>query len=144
MIYVVDPDGRVLPFQFDKDSARIWCEKSNAPRGVVDRQGLNYDLKHLNKHLPDTPEAQRLIRRDGSAHVFKDKETLARVEQAILERGEDLGTVRGWEHWGLKFDDPIGFRIDADGNRIPLFYGELKLNPQTGAYHLVPRTRPAT
>ena len=33
--YVVDPDGRVLPFQFDKDSARIWCEKSNAPRGSM-------------------------------------------------------------------------------------------------------------
>ena len=33
---IVTSDGRVLPFRFsDVDSARIWCEESNAPRGGV-------------------------------------------------------------------------------------------------------------
>ena len=53
--YVVDSDGRVLPFQFDKDSARIWCEESNASRRTVDLMGgatsrygddvVNFDLR---------------------------------------------------------------------------------------------------
>jgi hypothetical protein len=94
--------------------------------------------------LPDTAEAARLIRKDGSAHVFKDKATLSRVEQELLESGESLGTVRGWERYGKHFDEPIGFRIDASGNKIPLHYGELKLNPNAGLYHIIPRTRPAS
>jgi hypothetical protein len=116
----------------------------HAPNGLMGREGLAYDLKHLNKHLPDTPESLKLIRKEGSAHVFNDKATLSQVEQAILERGESLGTVRGWERYGLRFDDPIGFRIDARGNRVPLHYGEMKLDPKTGTYHVIPRTGPSS
>ena len=37
---IVTSDGRVLPFRFsDVDSARIWCEESNASRGGVPRIG---------------------------------------------------------------------------------------------------------
>ena len=93
-----------------------------APNGLMGREGLAYELKHLNKHLPDTPESLRLIQKEGSAHVFNDKAALSQVEQAILEKGESLGTVRGWERYGLRFDEPIGFRIDANGNKIPLYY----------------------
>ncbi|MFH5806531.1 RHS repeat domain-containing protein, partial [Alienimonas sp. DA493] len=115
-----------------------------APRGLLCRQGLSYELKHLNKHLPDTSESARLIRKDGSAHVFKDKATLGRVEQELLRCGDSLGTVRGWERYGKYFNEPIGFRIDAQGNKIPLHYGELKLKAETGCYHVIPRTRPAS
>jgi hypothetical protein len=44
----------------------------------------------------------------------------------------------------LRFDEPIGFRIDAQGNKIPLYYGEMKLNPNTGLYHVIPRTGPSS
>jgi hypothetical protein len=90
--------------------------------------------------LADTPRSLKLIEREGAAHVFTDKATLGQVDAAIFERGQYSGTVRGWERYGLRFDEPIGYRIDSAGNRIPLHYGELKFNPETGGYHLVPRT----
>jgi hypothetical protein len=99
-------------------------------------------LKHLNKHLPGTTESAKLIQKEGAAHVFTDKATLSQVEAAILERGQSTGAVRGTERFGLRFEDPIGYRISRDGNRIPLHYGELTLKPD-GRYHLIPRTRPA-
>jgi hypothetical protein len=117
---------------------------ADAPNGLSGRQGLRYDPKHLNKHLPDTAESAKLIQKEGSAHVFNDEATLRHVEQAILERGEATGSARGWERFGLRFDEPIGYRIDAQGNKIPLYYGELKLDPKTGKYHVTPRTGPAT
>ena len=43
--YVVDPDGKVLPFQFDKDSARIWCEKSNASTRATVGSSLSKNYK---------------------------------------------------------------------------------------------------
>lgn len=121
-----------------------WSNSSVAPKGLLSREGISYELKHLNKHLPDTAESARLIRKEGSALVFKDKATLSRVERELLESGESLGTVRGWERYGKRFDKPIGYRIDAQGNKIPLHYGELKLNPQTGLYHIIPRTGPTS
>jgi hypothetical protein len=114
-----------------------------APKGLAGREGLSYDAKHLNKHLPDTPESLKLIKKEGAAHVFTDEATLRNVEQAILDRGEYVGTFRNAARYGLHFDKPIGYRIDAQGNKIPLYYGELKLNPKTGKYHVVPRTGPA-
>ena len=72
--------------------------------------------------------------------MFKDEKALRKVEQAILERGKYTGTVRGWERYGLKFDSPIGYRIGADGSKIPLHYGEIKL--KDGMYHVIPRTGP--
>ncbi len=99
-------------------------------------------MKHLNKHLPGTAESAKLIQKEGAAHVFTDKATLTQVEAAILERGQATVSVRGTERFGLRFEDPIGYRISRDGNRIPLNYGELTLK-HDGRYHLIPRTRPA-
>lgn len=104
--------------------------------------GLAYDLKHLNKHLPGTVESERLLQKDGAAHVFTDKATLSFVEATIFERGESRGVVRGTARYGFLFDRPIGERVAVDGGRIPLHYGEMKLNPD-GRYHIIPRTRPA-
>ena len=101
-------------------------------------EGLAFELKHLPKHLEGTSAANRLIRKEGAAHVFESKEALGAVEQAIMQRGQFTGSVRGWDRYGLQFDSPIGFRVGADGSRTPLFYGEIKV--KDGLYHVIPRT----
>lgn len=65
---------------------------------------------------------------------------MTKVVQAILKRGDVTGVVRGHERWGLWFDEPIGYRIDSTGNRLSLFYGELKVSGDR--YHAIPRTGP--
>lgn len=80
------------------------------------------DSRHIAKHLPNTSQVQRLLRRGRSAHVFNDEATMDRVAQAIVEKGEHNGIVRGYERYGLSFTEPIGHRISPDGSRIPLFY----------------------
>ena len=106
------------------------------------RQAIPDDA-HTRKHLPDTPEATEFIEHEGAAHCFLDRQTMVRVNEEILARGEYLGVVRGHERWGLLFPEPIGFRIAGDGTTHPLFYGELKLSLRTGRYHVIPRTRPS-
>jgi hypothetical protein len=103
---------------------------------------LFLDSRHLPKHLPDTPQAERLLKRGQSAHVFNDEETMLRVARAIMERGEYLGEIRNYERYGLLFSEPIGYRIDPNGSRIPLFYGEVKIDAND-KYHPIPRTRPS-
>jgi len=131
-----------------KAAARNVVEQAKLPapatlKGLTGHTGLSYDTKHLQKHLPDTPEAAKLIKKEGAAHVFNDEATLRRVEAEILARGANTGAVRGAERYGLRFDEPIGYRIDAAGKKIPLHYGELKLDPATGKYHVIPRTGPS-
>ena len=110
-----------------------------AARGVpID--GLAFELKHLDKHLQGSSAANRLIRKEGAAHVFENKGALAAAERAIMERGQFTGSVRGWDRYGLQFESPIGFRIGADGSRTPLRYGEIKV--REGMYHVIPRTGP--
>ncbi len=67
---------------------------------------------------------------------------MLRVAQAIIERGEYLGEIRNYERYGLLFSEPIGYRIDPSGARIPLFYGEVKIDAND-KYHPIPRTRPS-
>lgn len=107
---------------------------------MLDREGLAYQLKYVERHLPNTPQSLKLIQREGAAHVFTDRATLGQVEAAIFERGQYTGAVRGWERYGLQFEQSIGYRIGSAGERIPLHYGEMKFNPQTGTYHVIPRT----
>jgi len=95
------------------------------------------------KHLPGTAEANRLIEREGGAHVFNDRATMDRVMEAILDRGEYLGAIRAHDRWGLRFAGPIGARLAADGTAVPLHYGELTVNPRIGRYHVIPRTGPS-
>jgi hypothetical protein len=66
---------------------------------------------------------------------------MKRVAQAIMEQGEKTGVIRGHERWGLCFAEPIGYRIDAAGNALPLYYGELKVSGEH--YHVIPRTGPS-
>ena len=84
---------------------------------------------------------QRLLQKEGVAHVFNDEATMIRVAQAIIEKGEFTGIIRNYERYGLYFSKPIGERISADGSQIPLYYGEIKLSGER--YHVIPRTRPS-
>lgn len=78
----------------------------------------------IDRHLPNTPQVQRLLRREGRAHVFNDLETLERVTQAIIEFGERTGMddeEDDYERYGLYFPAAIGYIIRADGNKTPLY-----------------------
>jgi hypothetical protein len=99
----------------------------------------------LDRHLPGTSQVQRLLRREGKAHVFNDRETLEAVTQAIIEQGErtDLDDQDDdYERYGLYFSAPIGYIIRIDGTQKPLYYGEIKVVKATGEYHAIPRTSP--
>ncbi len=99
----------------------------------------------IERHLPDTLQVQGLLRREGRAHVFSDRETLERVTQAIIAGGERTGTddeEDDYERYGLYFSEPIGYIIKVDGSQISLYYGEIKIVKTTGEYHAIPRTSP--
>lgn len=99
----------------------------------------------IDRHLPNTAQVQRLLRREGKAHVFNDRETLERVTQAIIVDGEQTGIEDeedDYERYGLYFPKPIGYIIRVDGSQIPLYYGEIKIVKTTGDYHAIPRTSP--
>jgi hypothetical protein len=100
------------------------------------------DSRHLAKHLPDTGQSNRLLRRGRAAHVFNDEATLLRVAQAIIEGGIHTGFARGYDRYGLLFTEAIGVRLSPDGSTLPLFYGEVKIDADN-QYHPAPRTRPS-
>jgi hypothetical protein len=99
----------------------------------------------IDKHLPNTPQVQRLLRREGRAHIFSDRATLEKVIQAIIFDGERTGIDNeddDYERYGLYFAEPIGYIIRVDGSQTPLYYGEIKVLKATGEYHAIPRTSP--
>ena len=63
---------------------------------VIERE-IFLDPRHFPKHLPNTPQVQRLLRRGQAAHVFNDEETMFRVAQTIIERGEYTGRIRNYQ-----------------------------------------------
>jgi hypothetical protein len=103
---------------------------------------ITLDARHIAKHLPGTPQMQRLLKKGQAAHVFNDENTMNQVAQCIIEKGEFIGTVRDYERYGMFFTEPIGSRISPDGSSIPLYYGEIKINADN-QYHVIPRTRPS-
>lgn len=99
----------------------------------------------IARHLPGTPQVQRLLRKEGKAHVFTDRATLERVTAAIIERGMPTGTDDDdddYERYGLYFPDAIGYIMKSDGSQTPLYYGEIKIVKATGEYNAIPRTSP--
>lgn len=99
----------------------------------------------IDRHLPETSQVQRLLRREGKAHVFHDRYTLERVTQAIIEFGERTDSEDpddDYERYGLYFSEPIGYIIRKEGSPTPLYYGEIKIVKATGEYHAIPRTSP--
>ena len=99
----------------------------------------------IDRYLPNTPQVQRLLRKEGRAHIFSDRETLEKVIQAIILDGERTGINDeddDYERYGLYFTEPIGYIIRVDGSQTPLYYGEIKVLKITGEYHAIPRTSP--
>ena len=99
----------------------------------------------INKHLPNTPQVARLLRKEGKAYVFNDQQTMNRVIQAIIERGErtDIKDESdNYERYGLYFTEAIGYILKQDGSRLPLYYAEIKIIKGTNTYHVIPRTKP--
>ena len=99
----------------------------------------------IDRHLPNTSQAQRLLRKEGRVHVFNDRETLERVTKVIITGGERTGMGDeddDYERYGFYFSEPIGYIIRADGSQTPLYYGEIKIVKSTGEYHAIPRTSP--
>ncbi|MBH8555522.1 hypothetical protein I8751_24895 [Nostocaceae cyanobacterium CENA357] len=95
----------------------------------------------INRHLPNTPQVQRLLQKEGRAHVFNDRETLERVTQAIIANGERTGIddeEDDYERYGLYFPEAIGYIIRVDASQTPLYYGEIKIVKVTGKYHVIP------
>ena len=99
----------------------------------------------IDRHIPNTRQVQRLLRKEGRAHVFNDLQTLERVTQAIFANGEKTGIEDeedDYERYGLYFPEPIGYIIRTEGSQTPLYYGEIKIVKTTGEYHAIPRTSP--
>ncbi|MGC9525866.1 MAG: DUF6972 family protein [Limnospira sp.] len=99
----------------------------------------------FDKHLPGTPQVTRLLRKEGKAHVFKNRATMKRVIKAIIERGELTETEDendAYDRYGFYFDEPIGDQIRSDGSSIPLYYAEIKIIKGDNKYHVIPRTKP--
>ena len=104
-------------------------------------QNLILDTRHIAKHIPGTLPMRRLLEKEGSSHVFLDKATMLRVTETIIEQGQFTGTIRGHDRYGCYFSEPIGYRLNVEGNQIPLYYGEIKVTGDR--YHVIPRTRPS-
>ena len=65
---------------------------------------------------------------------------MEKVTRTIIQQGEFIGLIRGYERYGLYFTEAIGYRITPQkDSTIPLFYGELKINAEN-KYHVIPRT----
>lgn len=126
----VNSDRYHINFMLQNDGENI-----KPPRGLVLAE------RHVLKHLPDTPQMLKLLREDGKAHVFNDRQTLFAVTEALFEKGAFIGTVRGHERYGMYFEQSIGYRIDLEGNRLPLYFAEMKIIK--GEYHVIPRTKPS-
>lgn len=94
-----------------------------------------------NRRPPRHLRLLKLLREDGKSHVFNDIQTLLEVTEALFNNGQFIGTVRGHERYGMYFDKAIGYRIDLAGNRLPLYFAEMKIIK--GEYHVIPRTKPS-
>ncbi|MFQ4135774.1 DUF6972 family protein [Nodosilinea sp. PGN35] len=110
-------------------------------RAIIPDSRLNL----VHRHLPGTAQVERLLKKEGRAHVFNSLETLQQVTKAIIERGERTGADDeddDYERYGLYFSEAIGYMLRTDGSRKPLYYGEIKVVKATGEYHAIPRTGP--
>ncbi|MDQ2809679.1 MAG: hypothetical protein M3Z04_22620 [Chloroflexota bacterium] len=138
------PPGKEPPIN-DELPDRSGREPALSPAEIAAKRQLlrkaALDERQVDKHLLDTPASNRLLAKEGAIHVFIDRETMNRVIQEIIDHGQYLGSIRGHERWGVQFNEAVGYRMTSAGTKIPLTFGELKV--QKGVYHAVPRTRPA-
>jgi len=100
-----------------------------------------------SRHTIDGAQVVRDLKRGREAHIFNDGADLDQLERLVLTQGIAKGNIRGFDRFVYVSDTPIGRRIQAGRDDIPLYVIELKgkmLDNGKWVYHIVPRTRPAT
>ena len=98
--------------------------------------------KTATAHLPGGSEAQRDLRRGRAAHVFAEGVDLDELERRIWTEGTVDGEIRDHQRVWLRMNEPVGYRIDASGRRVPAYVAEIKVKRDKRgfwSYHLVPR-----
>jgi hypothetical protein len=56
--------------------------------------GINQDIlpdpriSLFQKHLPDTPQVKRLLKKEGKAYIFNNQATMERVIKALIKQEE--------------------------------------------------------
>jgi hypothetical protein len=66
----------------------------------------------------------------------KTYETIARDTRYTTKYVREVG------RYGMFFVESIGYRVDPDGSRLLLYYGEIKIDVEN-RYHVTPRSRQA-
>jgi hypothetical protein len=135
-----NPSGGAPPD--DPSSLRNRLTRLRPANAVHD---INYTI---SRHTIRGQQVQRDLARGREAHIFNEGVDLAALEQRVWEQGRSMGQVgqgqRGtWQRFIWESPSPIGRRIQNGRSDVPLRFVEIKYNPSTGLYHLVPRARPA-
>lgn len=81
----------------------------------IDRD-ISPDLRQslIDRHLPNTAQVQRLLRKEGRTHIFNNRETLERITQSIIVGGEQTGVddeEDAYDRYGLYSSEAIGYII---------------------------------
>ncbi|MFO0630072.1 MAG: hypothetical protein U0325_31215 [Polyangiales bacterium] len=107
---------------------------------ITENRGYTRD-----KHTPEGSVAQRDIKKGKEAHVFLPGLDLDEIARRVIADGTDAGAARGWQRIVLRFDHPVGERIEDGRPGVPCYYAEIKcrrLADGRWEYHLVPRVSP--
>ena len=98
-------------------------------------------LSLIEKHLPGTPKSLKVLKTDGSTHVFNDRGTMDDVTKQLMDKGQYRGFSDGFHRFELEFPNSIGKRHSANGTTQDLKFAELKIR-EDGHFHVVPRNSP--
>ena len=124
----------------------VWWNHSIQSQFILGAQAADFCVGLKNGWVQKTPytlESQKNLKDEGEIHVFNDEFTLNYVTELIFQQGYFSGWIRGHQRFGLMFIEQIGYRLDQDGNILPLHYAEMKINRRK-VYHVIPRTKPST
>jgi RHS repeat-associated protein len=95
----------------------------------------------IEKHLPGTPKSLKVLKTDGSTHVFNDRGTMDDVTKQLMDKGQYRGFSDKFHRFELEFPNSIGKRHGSDGITQDLKFAELKIR-EDGQFHVVPRNSP--
>lgn len=117
-------------------------KRMGLPEGTQVSEDRQYTT---SRHTTEGAHARRDQAKGGEAHVFFPGLDLDEVARRTISAGEDAGVVRGWHRIVIRFDEPVGVRIQDGRPGVPCYYAEVKarrLADGRWEYHLVPRVSP--
>ncbi len=107
------------------------------------------DALTRDKHTRSGKQAVKALSKGMEVHVFDDDLDLEVLEVRVWNEGTYLGKVgiahrREFERFVWQSPVPIGRRIQAGTDDLPLTWAEIKGKMDNGAwrYHLTPRRKP--